>query len=71
MSAASNRKAPSIAPITIPAMAPPESPRVRRETAVGAAEPVAVAEFVAEPVGCAVEKAIDDADVAAIGKTTP
>lgn len=60
-----------MAPITIPAMAPPESPRVRRETAVEAAEPVADVELVAEPVDCAVENAIDDADVAAIGKTTP
>jgi len=70
MRAASSKKAPSIDPMTIPAIAPPESPRLR-ETAAGVADPVAVGDRVADAAGVIVENAIVDAVVAATGKTTP
>lgn len=58
-----------MAPMTIPAIAPPESPRLR-ETTPEPADGVAVDACVADAVGVIVENAIVEAEVAATGKAT-
>jgi len=68
MRIASNKNAPKMEPMTIPAIAPPDS--VRRCEVVAAVE-LGNAELVGDDVGLAVENTMDEAEVTAIGKTTP